>query len=102
MMNGIRQAKYRANRHYWDDSRFNHPAQPVVGVSWFEARAYCAWLSAQTGQAYRLPSEVEWEAAARGFESRQYAYGPDFDAPPAIPLRPISAAQPPWGYSRAV
>ncbi|MBK9051887.1 MAG: SUMF1/EgtB/PvdO family nonheme iron enzyme [Chloroflexi bacterium] len=34
---------------YWDDSRFNHQSQPVVGTSWFEARAYCAWLSAQTG-----------------------------------------------------
>jgi formylglycine-generating enzyme required for sulfatase activity len=65
---------------YWDDSRFNQPGQPVVGVTWYGARAYCAWLSAQTGRAYGLPSEVEWEAAARGFEGREYAYGPDFDA----------------------
>jgi formylglycine-generating enzyme required for sulfatase activity len=65
---------------FWDDSSFNHPAQPVVGVSWYEARAYCAWLSAQTGKAYGLPSEVEWEAAARGFEGRAYAYGAHFDA----------------------
>jgi formylglycine-generating enzyme required for sulfatase activity len=65
---------------FWDDSSFNHPTQPVVGVSWYEARAYCAWLSAQTGKAYGLPSEVEWEAAARGFEGRAYAYGTDFDA----------------------
>ncbi|NCF69164.1 MAG: SUMF1/EgtB/PvdO family nonheme iron enzyme [Chloroflexi bacterium] len=65
---------------YWDDSRFNHPAQPVVGVTWYEARAYCAWLSAQTGKVFTLPSEAQWEAAARGFEGRAYAYGPDFDA----------------------
>ncbi|MCA9930899.1 MAG: SUMF1/EgtB/PvdO family nonheme iron enzyme, partial [Anaerolineales bacterium] len=64
---------------FWDDSRFKHPAQPVVGISWFEACAYCAWLSAQSGRLFRLPTEVEWEAAARGFEGRQYAYGPRFD-----------------------
>jgi formylglycine-generating enzyme required for sulfatase activity len=64
---------------YWDDGRFNHPSQPVVGVTWFEARAYCAWLSAQTGGVVTLPTEAEWEAAARGGEGREYAYGPAFD-----------------------
>lgn len=64
---------------FWDDSRFNHPARPVVGVCWFEARAYCAWLSAQTGDEYTLPSEVMWEAAARGFEGREYAYEGGYD-----------------------
>jgi formylglycine-generating enzyme required for sulfatase activity len=78
---------------YWDDARFNNPAQPVVGVTWFEARAYCAWLSANAltpgpsafasgrgEQGFRLPTEVEFEAAARGPEGRAYAYGPVFDA----------------------
>ena len=65
---------------YWNDGHFNHPAQPVVGVTWFEANAYCAWLSAQTGDAYRLPTEVEWEAAARGVNGRAYPYGNDFAA----------------------
>ncbi|MCB9176978.1 MAG: SUMF1/EgtB/PvdO family nonheme iron enzyme [Caldilineae bacterium] len=65
--------------NWWRDARYNHPAQPVVGLSWFEALAYCAWLSAQTGQAFRLPSEVEWEAAARGRAGRRYAYGEDGD-----------------------
>ena len=37
----------------------------MVGVCWYEARAYCNWLAAQTGLAVRLPTEVEWEAAAR-------------------------------------
>jgi formylglycine-generating enzyme required for sulfatase activity len=65
---------------YWNDEAFNNPAQPVVGICWYEARAYCAWLSAQTERVIRLPTEAEWEAAARGFESRRYAYGDDFDA----------------------
>ena len=61
------------------DPEYNHPAHPVVGICWHEARAYCAWLSAQTGEAYRLPSEVEWEAAARGRARRRYAWEGDFD-----------------------
>lgn len=59
---------------------WNNPAQPVVGVCWFEARAYALWLSAQTGEAFRLPTEAEWEAAARGLEGRRYAFGDAFEA----------------------
>lgn len=51
---------------YWHDSRLAHPAHPVVGVSVYEAEAYCAWLSAVTGTRIRLPSEYEWETAASG------------------------------------
>jgi formylglycine-generating enzyme required for sulfatase activity len=50
-----------------------------VGVCWHEARAYCAWLSAQVGRTYRLPTEHEWEAAARGQARRPYAYDGQFD-----------------------
>lgn len=50
----------------WGDPSFSHPQQPVVSVSWFDAVAYCAWLSSVTGSPYRLPSEAEWERAARG------------------------------------
>jgi len=52
---------------------------PVVGVSWFEAMAYCRWLSVKTGKKYRLPTEAEWEKAARGTDQRRYAWGNDID-----------------------
>ncbi|GJM40379.1 MAG: hypothetical protein DHS20C20_06610 [Ardenticatenaceae bacterium] len=48
---------------------------PVVNISWFEARSYCRWLAAETGRPYRLPSEAEWEKAARGADSFQYPWG---------------------------
>jgi formylglycine-generating enzyme required for sulfatase activity len=65
---------------HWHDEAFNNPAQPVVGICWYEARAYCTWLSAQTGQTFRLPTEAEWEAAAGGRQRRRFAFGDDFDA----------------------
>jgi formylglycine-generating enzyme required for sulfatase activity len=74
----------RTQPAFWDDEAFNQPAQPVVGICWYEVHAYCAWLSAQLGRsgaaALRLPSEAEWEAAARGPGARRCAYGSDFDA----------------------
>jgi sulfatase modifying factor 1 len=63
-----------------DDPNSSQPEQPVVATSWFDAAGYCAWLSKLTGRRYRLPTEAEWERAARGgVEGTLYPWG---DAPP--------------------
>ena len=67
---------------FWAEPRFADPRQPVVGVNWFEAAAYCAWRSLAAGVPHRLPTEAEWERAARGgLEDARYPWG---DEPPAV------------------
>lgn len=56
------------------------PTLPVTGVSWYEANAFCHWLSTQTGESIQLPSEVQWERAARHTDGRTYPWGDDFAA----------------------
>jgi sulfatase modifying factor 1 len=69
---------------FWSDANFNHPQQPVAGVSWFGAARYCEWLRAQTGRNYRLPTEAEWECAARGgLEQKSFPWGDE--APQSLP-----------------
>jgi len=51
---------------WWSSPSFSSPAQPVVGITWNEASAYCRWLSATAGGTWRLPAEAEWELAMSG------------------------------------
>ncbi len=60
----------------WGEPEFSDPRQPVVGVSWHDAVAYCMWLGLLCGKQFRLPSEAEWERAARGgVEDALYPWG---------------------------
>ena len=58
-----------------DDEGFGRGRRPVIRVSWHEAVEYAAWLSAQTGKRYRLPTEAEWEYAARAGTETAYWWG---------------------------
>jgi formylglycine-generating enzyme required for sulfatase activity len=78
----------RADRPWlWEDRRFNAANQPVVGVTWYEAQAYAAWVNEclhrsgrlEAAQHCRLPYEAEWEKAARGEDGRLYPWGNAWD-----------------------
>lgn len=60
---------------FWNDEKFNAPNLPVVGVSWIDADAYCEWLSQKTGKTYKLPTNDQWEKAARGVGGGSYPWG---------------------------
>ncbi|HKN16344.1 MAG TPA: SUMF1/EgtB/PvdO family nonheme iron enzyme [Candidatus Sulfotelmatobacter sp.] len=63
---------------FWNEKDFSNPQQPVAGVSWFDADHYCRWLSSQTARTYRLPTEAEWERAARcDLEQQDFPWGND-------------------------
>jgi formylglycine-generating enzyme required for sulfatase activity len=62
-----------------NDQGWGRGKRPVMNVSWDDALAYCAWLSDLTGQRYRLPSEAEWEYAARANSNTAFPWGQQID-----------------------
>ncbi|MBL8484316.1 MAG: SUMF1/EgtB/PvdO family nonheme iron enzyme, partial [Rhodocyclaceae bacterium] len=75
-----------ADERWWKDlvkpepqpSRWPQPNRPKTNVDWYEATAFCRWLSAQFGYEIRLPTEFEWEKAARGQNGRIWPWGNEF------------------------
>ncbi|MCP4541177.1 MAG: SUMF1/EgtB/PvdO family nonheme iron enzyme [Chloroflexi bacterium] len=80
----VKATKRKSPRH-WEKGKIpsNKGNHPVVNVSWHDAIAFCKWLSRETSQSFHLPTEVEWEKAARGTDGRIYPWG---DKPPTPEL----------------
>lgn len=64
---------------YWRDPKFNQPDHPVVGISWYEAIAFCLWLQHTTHEPIMLPTEQQWQRAAQGDDGRKYPWGDRWD-----------------------
>jgi formylglycine-generating enzyme required for sulfatase activity/energy-coupling factor transporter ATP-binding protein EcfA2 len=76
-------ATERESPRHWQEGRVPKglESHPVVNVTWYDALAYCEWLSKMTGKPITLPSEAEWEKAARGDkDKRAYPWGDEFDS----------------------
>lgn len=69
----MRKTEMRRAPRYWWDRDWSAPNHPIVGITWFEAVAFARW----SGK--RLPTEAEWEKAARGTDGRRFPWGNDFD-----------------------
>jgi formylglycine-generating enzyme required for sulfatase activity len=82
---------------WWSDPAFSEPDQPVVGVRWPEAVAFACWMAEVRGGCWRLPTEAEWERAARaGLDQAATTWGASL--PPAeVPVGPLSG---PWRVGR--
>lgn len=64
---------------FWDDPKWNGAELPVVGVTWYEAVAFCLWLSNVTSEKIMLPTEDQWQYAAQGDDGRLYPWGDTWD-----------------------
>lgn len=85
----------------WEDPGYGRPPadnEPVVCVSWNDARAYAAWLSGKTGQLYRLPTEAEWEYVAKAGSKDIWAWGSD-NKQACTYGNVVNATQPRTGFS---
>ncbi len=70
----------------WRDGTFppGSGQEPVTGVTWQDAVDYCKWLSEKIGATVRLPTEAEWEMAARGTENQKYPWGKEWNPEAAV------------------
>ncbi len=93
---------------FWDQSEFAHPRMPAVGPSWHDAMAFCAWISGQWDESVRLPTEAEWERAAKADREVKWPWG-DQEPEDALPNyterwqngpEPVDAypSLHPWGF----
>lgn len=75
--------KWKANRlhpdRYWDNRIWHLGDHPVIGITWYEALAFCRWLSIKKNESIILPTEWQWQRAAQGDDKREYPWGDLFD-----------------------
>ena len=92
---------------FWKEPAFQHPRSPATGPSWQDATAFCTWYSQLSGNEVHLPSEAEWEFAARAGREVLYPWGnegleevPDYDRRWLAGPEPVDAyeSRHPWGF----
>ncbi len=76
----IRKRENWAEPQYWQDDKWKGDDYPVVGISWYEAIAFCNWLSILTDEPIKLPTEQRWQRAAQGNDNRVYPWGDQWEA----------------------